>query len=169
MSDFDGLVVTSLQSFLSQAVARRWQGREREAVSLFAFGEFLAAAKPLVGDPRQIGVEVAVPQVPARGEAAKTFVNKDLVVWPAPYDSAFTGASPLVVMEWKVDAEVKSRRVTAPEFLETERWLEEFTLLPGNERTSGYAVHVSFFRPARVVSLLAFRGGRRFELTSRLS
>ncbi|MCC6739319.1 MAG: hypothetical protein IT452_09750 [Planctomycetia bacterium] len=169
MTDLDQIVVSSLRSFLMEVVSNGWQGREREAVSLYAFGALLAATKPMVVDPRQIGVEVAVPQIPARGDAAKLYVCKDLVIWPRPFDSAWSNAAPLAVMEWKVDAEVKARRVSAPEFLETERWLEEFTLLPKHEQTSGYAVHVSFFPPARVVSLLAFRCGRRFELTPHLS
>lgn len=169
MTDLDQIVVSSLRSFLTEVASNGWQGREREAVSLYAFGAFLAAAKPLLADPRQIGVEVAVPQIPAKGDFAKMYVCKDLVVWPRPFDSAWSNASPLAVMEWKVDAEVKARRVSAPEFLETERWLEEFTLLPSNERTSGYAVHLSFFPPARVVSLLGFRCGKRFELTQHVS
>ncbi|MCE9582887.1 MAG: hypothetical protein K8T20_10365 [Planctomycetes bacterium] len=162
----DAVIVSSLRSFLAEIAASGWQGREREAVSLYAFGALLDHAGDLIANRRQIGIEVAVPQIVAGGKGR---VNKDLVVWPGAHENAFSGASPLAVMEWKVDAEVKATRVSGPEFLETERWLEEFTALPQNARTAGYAVHLSFYPPVRAVSLSAFRNGRRRELTHELT
>jgi hypothetical protein len=166
ITPLDALIVTSLRAFLAEVSRVGWQGREREAISLYAFGALLDHAGAFVADRRQIGIGVAVTPV---GPGGRDLVNKDLVIWPGPHENAFSGAAPLAVMEWKADAEVKTTRVSGPEFLATERWLEEFTALPRYAATAGYAVHLSFYPPVRAVSLSAFRNGRRRELTHELT
>jgi hypothetical protein len=84
-----------------------WRGRERELISLFAFGYLQRHCKPrtVLRDPTQIGIEVAVPQLPRRG--AKAVVCKDLVIWPKPAMTVWDADrkpshDPLAILEWKV-------------------------------------------------------------------
>lgn len=78
-----------------------WRGRENEAVNLFAH-RFLAARVSPSGplrSLRQVGIEVAVPQVVGDG---KRYVRKDLVIWPQEDMTAWVGEGiPAVVIEWK--------------------------------------------------------------------
>ncbi|HEY4658901.1 MAG TPA: hypothetical protein VIH11_05280 [Gemmatimonadaceae bacterium] len=83
--------------------------RERELVSLFAFGPLLAVVHSdgELFDARQIGIEVAVPQRPSwPGERLKVDVCKDLVIWERPEMTCWgpDGAHrlfPRAVLEWK--------------------------------------------------------------------
>jgi hypothetical protein len=90
-----------LREFISRT---RWHGREREAVSLYAFGFLAARCKPEgpLRDPTQIGLDVAVRQPP--GPRRKALVCKDLVIWPDPAGNCWDDSSnptrhPLVVIE----------------------------------------------------------------------
>lgn len=78
-----------------------WRGRENEAVNLFAH-RFLAARVSETGplrSLRQVGIEVAVPQVVG---GKKRYVRKDLVIWPEEDMTAWAGEGiPAVVIEWK--------------------------------------------------------------------
>src|SRR6059036_1119248 len=68
------------------AARRRWFGREREAISLYAV-DFLrrrCQTGSVLSDARQIGIEVVVPGVPGLNRKRPCRVNKDLVIWPAP-------------------------------------------------------------------------------------
>ncbi len=103
--EIDRLVQRVLTEFREFIVATGWRGREREAVSLFAFKHLVPACAPgaVLHDPAQIGIEVPVPQVTAGG---KSQVAKDLVIWPAPHmtvwgDDGNPSRTPAVVMEWK--------------------------------------------------------------------
>ena len=61
-AEVDKVVRASLTSFIESVRVTRWEGREREAVSLYAF-EFLQkyfARGRLLLDPAQIGIELAV-------------------------------------------------------------------------------------------------------------
>lgn len=80
--ELEVIVRRALGEFFAAIVQGGWRGREREAVSLFAF-EFLApyAGRSVLGSAAQIGIECAVPQVTAKG---KKQVCKDLVIWPRP-------------------------------------------------------------------------------------
>ncbi len=66
--DIDALVMGALDAFLEEIRRNDWHGREREAVSLFAFGALAGQCRAgsWLFDQRQIGIEVAVPQVPGR-------------------------------------------------------------------------------------------------------
>jgi len=114
--------------------------RERELVSLFAFGPLLSVTRrgaPL-HDPRQIGIEVAIPQRASRaGERLKRDVCKDLVIWEEPARTTWgpTGEErlfPLAVIEWKARTPTTGDRAAAAaaaaDCRELAMWLSE----PGN-------------------------------------
>lgn len=114
MSALDELVQSALVDFADKALDGSWTGqREREAVSLFSFGPLLQQVKsegPLK-DPRQIGLEVPIPQVTLNGEdeqGKKDQVCKDVVIWPEPRMTCWDEDNnpttpPLAVIEWKFD------------------------------------------------------------------
>lgn len=57
--------------------------RERELVSRFAFGHLVPRCRPgtALFHPRQLGIEVAVPQRSGDGVRRQPDVCKDLVIW----------------------------------------------------------------------------------------
>lgn len=100
---WQNIIERSLHSFDEFLKKSAWQGRENEAVNLFAH-HFLAreiSDKGPLNDLSQISIEVAVPQVVA---SKKRYVRKDLVIWPQPMMTAWPeGSIPSVLMEWKRD------------------------------------------------------------------
>lgn len=107
IAEADDVVRESLADFFEYIRASRWRGREREAISLYAFGSLQQRfrAGGVLHDPRQIGIEVAVPGLAATN--MKRQVCKDLVLWAEPGMTCWdvTGAatrSPLAILEWKV-------------------------------------------------------------------
>ena len=137
IEDIDTLVESSLRDLIVQVFENDWIGRERELVSLYAFGCLLDHCKPgsFLHHPSQIGIEVAVPQLP--GERRKAQVCKDLIIWPAPrmtcWDTHRRAVKhPAVVIEWKADrTKVDSRDVA---------WLREYS--KSRRDFLGYAVCV---------------------------
>jgi hypothetical protein len=115
-TELDDVIGESLRSFYRD-ISGDWCGREREAVSLFAFAHLAShcgAGKPL--SLAQIGIEVAVQQLarseehPRRGPT----VCKDLVIWPEPNMTLWDAGGklknePMAVMEWKVNYSFGSR------------------------------------------------------------
>ena len=107
ISEVDRAVRESLTDFFREIRALHWRGREREAVSLYAFGFLLKQCSPgrPLHDPAQIGIEVAVPGI---GEVnRKRQVCKDLVIWRTRgmtcWDDGWAITnSPLAILEWKV-------------------------------------------------------------------
>lgn len=99
--------------------ASEWRGRENEVVNLFAH-RFLAAQVSSDGplrSIRQIGIEVAVPQITGSG---KQYVRKDLVIWPNEDMTVFVGDGiPAAIIEWKVNDPRECGRDAA--------WLRLFT------------------------------------------
>lgn len=89
IAQIDEIVKLSLTT-LAEDIASGWTGRrEREVVSLFCFGHLLRHCRPgsFLSDPTQIGIEVAVLQIPSQtaltGKAgSKEQVCKDIVIWP---------------------------------------------------------------------------------------
>lgn len=70
MSELDAVIRESLIEFAGFVAQTGWWGREREAVSLFAFGHLVPRCRgtsPLK-HPTQIGIDVAVQQVLAAQE-----------------------------------------------------------------------------------------------------
>jgi len=100
-------VRTSLNEFAQFLSDTTWRGRERELISLYAFGFLRKHCKPksVLHDPTQIGIEVAVPQIPRPN--AKPQVSKDLVIWKNPGMTCWDSHGkptrhPLAILEWKV-------------------------------------------------------------------
>jgi len=88
VTDLDVIIEKSLRSFHSDICSSEWCGREREMLSLYVFGHLVKFCHPrtILYDTAQIGIEVAVPQLPPDQEhrgRGKT-VCKDLVIWPEP-------------------------------------------------------------------------------------
>lgn len=116
-AQLDGAIRGSLTEFFREVCASRWRGREREAVSLYAFGYLLKQCRPgrVLQDPAQIGIEVAVPG--AGSTNRKKQVCKDLVIWAVPRTTCWdeNGAvtrAPMAILEWKVTR--KRQGVKAP-------------------------------------------------------
>lgn len=61
MPDMDSIIRQSLREFVADVFAHSWWGKEREAVSLFAFGYLIRQCRPgsALFDPAQIGIEVS--------------------------------------------------------------------------------------------------------------
>jgi hypothetical protein len=106
--EIDQLVYRSLEAFLLDASSTGWYGREREAVSLYAFGYLQRLCRPgsVLQSPTQICIEGAVKQVQKDG--GKLLTNKDLLIWPKPamncWESRLPCWHPLAILEWKVRA-----------------------------------------------------------------
>jgi hypothetical protein len=119
-----------LGTFLAEG---NWYGRENEVINLFAHRFLMrrSGAGPLV-DSSQIGIEVAVGQIPKAG--GKRLVRKDLVLWNEPLETAWgTGLilnSPAVILEWKTDNIAKCNADI--------EWLQAYTKM--NPRVLGYSI-----------------------------
>ncbi len=103
----DTIIRAAAEEFLRAVCVSHWWGREREAISLFAFGYLQRRCTPgsVLFDPTQIAIEACVPGPPALNKKGR--VNKDLVIWPKPgmtlwNDNRDASNKPLAVMEWKV-------------------------------------------------------------------
>jgi hypothetical protein len=108
MSAIDVPIKESLENFVEDIFAKSWWGKEREAVSLYAFGYLIKQCHTasVLYDPAQIGIEVRVPKPETVG--AKKEVCKDIVIWPQPGMTCWdeqrkSVLEPLAVMEWKVN------------------------------------------------------------------
>ena len=141
MNLLDETVQSALDTFVDEALDGSWDGRrEREAVSLFAFGALVEQVNTegILRDSRQIGLEVPVPQVTVGDENSannKNQVCKDVVIWSEPGmtcwdESHDPTVPPVAIIEWKFDrASIYDADVS---------WLEAFTAEYPN--CIGYAV-----------------------------
>ncbi|MBN2387689.1 MAG: hypothetical protein JXB85_11780 [Anaerolineales bacterium] len=131
MKDIDTTVKNALMQFTEEVFTRSWWGKEREAVSLFAFGYLTKQCSPdcVLFDPAQIGIEVRVPQVERIG--MKREVCKDLVIWSGPGATCWDKDQyPLAILEWKANqAHVAANDVA---------WLTTFSA--GRPGFVGYAI-----------------------------
>jgi hypothetical protein len=96
------IIEGSLERFDEALSSDGWLGRENEVVNRFAHEYLYATAAsdlPLYS-LRQIGIEVAVPQVTPRGKA---HVRKDLVLWRHPLHNPWhlERPCPAAIIEWK--------------------------------------------------------------------
>jgi hypothetical protein len=108
-----------LLEFVAEIEAAKWQGKERELVSHFAFSKLVKniGCCPALSDPAQIAIEVRVKQVKGR---AKENVCKDMMIWPKPGLTFMQeGAVPLCIIEWK-------HRLKEPFAYDVE-WLQDYT------------------------------------------
>lgn len=150
MTELDSVVKQSLLEFADDVFRTNWFGKEREAVSLYAFGYLLKQCRPasVLYDPRQIGIEVRVQRPPTKGTKAE--VCKDLVIWPEPsmtrwFPSGNGANTPIAVLEWKADVQQLAANDIA--------WLRTFT--GHNPGETGYAVSLDL--KARQFRLLCAR------------
>ena len=112
--ELDLIVRESLESLVDDVFDRPWFGKEREVVSLYAFGHLQRYCREggVLNNPTQIVVEGRVPQIP--GSNRKRQVCKDLVIWPKPgmtcwneeWESVYY---PTAIIEWKANVTVVSR------------------------------------------------------------
>ena len=131
----DNLIRDSLLDLTKFVARTNWRGREREAVSLYAFGFLVPRCRPdgPLSDPTQIGIDVAVRQLPGTGR--KTLVCKDLVLWPTAAGTCWdengqATRGPLAIIEWKARTKDLSNY--------DESWLLGFSA--GRPDFLGYAV-----------------------------
>lgn len=130
-----------------------WYGRENELVNLFAHS-FLAGSAGPQGPvlPAQIGIEVAVKQLARPG--GKDLVRKDLVVWNAPKETAWSRGvvanTPAAIVEFKVN----DRKKCGPDL----EWLSAYTTL--YPTVVGYSV-CGHIRDARGVWFIPIIKGTR--------
>lgn len=150
MDELEHLISDALLEFAAFVARTNWRGREREAVSLFAFGYLVPRCSPggPLTSPAQIGLDVGVPQLP--GADRKTIVCKDLVVWPEPAgncwdDSGAATRKPLAVLEWKARTGTLSRY--------DEEWLRDFS----NSTPSFLGVAISIDPRGPATTLIASR------------
>ncbi|MDZ7337874.1 MAG: hypothetical protein ONB30_04985 [candidate division KSB1 bacterium] len=104
MSEIDNVVRNSLTDFTNRVFTSAWWGKEREAVSLFAFGHLIKHCRPgsVLYDPAQIGIEVRVPKADSVGKKAE--ICKDLVIWPKPGLTCWNENEwPVAILEWKAN------------------------------------------------------------------
>lgn len=115
------VIRSSLESLHLQVSQEGWTGRrEKEMVSYFCFGHLLDRCRPgsFLYDPRQIGIEVAVPQIAGQTvlsgkESQKPQVCKDIVFWPEPGRTCWdpngrATVYPSSIIEWKHNVSAKS-------------------------------------------------------------
>lgn len=109
MDRLEGILRETLTAFGKTVLHSPWYGKEREAVSYYAFG-FLAKAcadGSLLYDPAQLAIEGRIPAGPLN---KKKEVCKDLVIWPVGGENCWNEERrsvhfPLVVMEWKANSD----------------------------------------------------------------
>jgi hypothetical protein len=84
LKQIDTIVRDSLTEFVADVFGSSWKGREREAVSLYAFGYLQRQIRKggILRDPTQIGIEMTVPS--KKSLNPKERVCKDLVLWREP-------------------------------------------------------------------------------------
>ena len=138
IGSLDSLIRESLLALVEHVARHDWHGREREIVSLYAFGFLVPRCRPggLLQQPTQIGLDVAVPQLP--GEGRKALVCKDLVLWAEPEGTCWdkegnATKTPLAILEWKAGTALNSRY--------DEEWLLEYSVMVKN--FSGYSVSIN--------------------------
>ena len=132
----DEVVRSTLGEMTSFTRNSTWTGRrERELVSLYAFGYLIPACRPggFLHDPAQIAIEVVVPQIAGQRTLtgklkANPQVCKDLVIWPQPRMTAWeeggATAHPSCIIEWKHD--FARRSYDLPWLVEFSRAREDF-------------------------------------------
>ena len=149
---WDQIIEDSLNELSCFLNSNRWRGRENEVVNLFAH-RFLwshLGEGPFV-DPSQIGIEVAVGQIPKAG--AKKLVRKDLVLWNKPLETVWGTEkvfnAPAVILEWKANRIAKCATDI--------EWLQAFTRL--NPEVLGYSV-CAFLEQERGISFTRVAKGK---------
>jgi len=108
MQEIERTIEHSLSLFAKDILGSTWFGKEREAVSYYAFGFLAKACAPntLLYDPGQLAIEG---RIPGTRSHSKKQVCKDLVIWPTPGANCWEGPNeavhaPLAIIEWKANS-----------------------------------------------------------------
>jgi hypothetical protein len=148
LKQIDTIVRDSLTEFVADVFGSSWKGREREAVSLYAFGYLQRQIRKggILRDPTQIGIEVTVPSKKSLNPKGR--VCKDLVLWREPNMTCWDAEwkivhPPLVIMEWKV-SQPKNRNAVIEWENRDIPWLQKYTKTYSD--TVGYAVLLDLLR-----------------------
>jgi hypothetical protein len=141
-----GVIEAALRRCHDHLESTDWHGRENELVNLFAQHCLVMEmdSKGPLRSSAQVGIEVAVPQVSG---SIKRFVRKDLVIWPQPLMTAWSGI-PAAIIEWKRD------RISScsPDI----EWLKRFTRQ--YPETTGYSV-CGFIKAPRGICFTKVQNG----------
>ena len=131
----ENILLKTLDEFFKDIQKVKWVGREREAISLFAFQYLTEKCKintPL-SSKSQISIESAVPQIRLT-KYSKSVVNKDLVIWPKSFQTVWNqnytvNNYPLAIMEWKLTSPLSKSRGNDPKVTSTDiQWLKNFSV-----------------------------------------
>jgi len=145
-----------LNSFLQEG---DWFGRENEIINLFAHRFLIKRMNvgPLI-DLSQIGIEVAVKQVPLANK--KKLVRKDLVLWSDPlqtvWGSGRVANDPAVILEWKINKISKC----APDI----EWLLAYTKL--HPQVLGYSICV-FMKDKKDIWFIKIKRGKVISVSEK--
>jgi len=143
INEIDTIVRQSLIEFVEDIFNSGWFGREREAISLYAFGYLLRYCNRngFLKSAKQIGIEVAVPQLSpnAQKQKRKQLVCKDLIIWPRPAMTCWDNLGqpvnyPSAILEWKTNKAMISKGDV--------EWLTAFSQLAPD--FVGYALSLDF-------------------------
>jgi len=147
LSHIDHIVRDSLIEFVNEVVRSSWRGREREAISLYAFG-FLQrqiSGNSILTDATQIGIEVTVPSDKSLNPKGR--VCKDLVLWREPKMTCWNEGwevvnYPLAILEWKAFRLPSSRPLVSKHDVE---WLQRYSAFCPTP-FAGYAISLDLLR-----------------------
>jgi hypothetical protein len=155
----ENILIETFDEFMENIQKIKWVGREREAISLFAF-EFLTEKckqnTPL-SSRSQISIESAVPQIRLT-ENSKLVVNKDLVIWSSPFqtvwDQNYTVSNhPIAIMEWKLISPLNKGRDNDSKVTQNDiKWLIDYSVFI--KEFVGFSVFINLFFDGTVNSHL---------------
>lgn len=169
LQNLDEIIRRSLNSLFADLSLPTWRGREREIVSLFAFGHLLPLCSPgrVLFDPTQIGIEVSVPQLKAEaGPRLKSLVCKDVVIWARSKQTYWDPNNtdpiyPLSILEWKSINRTDSaarKNAKLKEFQSDVAWLQQTSGLVKD--FVGYAILVDQSSEKTTLKCARISGGR---------
>ncbi|MEK6924407.1 MAG: hypothetical protein AABW54_04160 [Candidatus Micrarchaeota archaeon] len=157
MADTAASIETALAEFFELIHKGGWQGRENEAVNLFAhscLNRFL--------DIERVGIEVAVKNPFSDG---KLVTRKDLVVWPKPRMTCWNSNggfnTPDAVVEWKYFGPPKRSNASITEEKPMHAWLQAFS--NQNPRALGYAVVLDNSSETPIMRVTRYLAGEAFR------
>jgi hypothetical protein len=178
--ELDTIIERSLRLFYEDiCTLPEWYGRENEMVNLYAWNHLAkqVGADTILRDACQIGIEVAVQQLPKevllkwnpKVQRPKKDVRKDLVIWPSArmclWKDKESCNEPLAIMEWKVNH--FRNRAAHPKNLRDYpldvNWLRETSLREGMGNFIGYAVLLENTRTPKTLTCMRVQAGAEWE------
>lgn len=173
-TQLDTIVGMSLASFYKD-ISQDWWGRENEMVNLYAWCHLAKQVREgtVLGDIGQIGIEVAVRQLPTElllkinpgRQRSKKDVRKDLVIWPSARMTLWMQSKPsnkpLAIMEWKVNHFHNSaaHRKNRNDYQRDIEWLRQTSAQEDMPGFVGYAVLVEDRREPKTLTCARVHAG----------